>query len=266
MDRLGGGRHRLDLGWKAYRRLRRQWRTQMPAGIATETALAAGWRSAFGRLQRAVYDQSLCAARVDSPIFIVGHWRSGTTLLHELICADPQFAFPSTQACMNPHYFLFAAEAEPSRRAVIERPMDGLAITAASPQEDEFALLCLGALSPYEAFLFPDGIADVVARCDVDLLEPAERACWERTFLGFLAAVGVAGRGRRLVLKSPPHSMRIPALLRMFPGRVLPSCGAQPGGRLSLERAHVAPDDGALSDRPAGERTRHRGDGVAVDH
>ncbi|MEO8269188.1 MAG: sulfotransferase, partial [Aureliella sp.] len=36
------------------------------------------------------------------PIFILGHWRSGTTLLHEMLVGDPQFACPNTFQCFAP--------------------------------------------------------------------------------------------------------------------------------------------------------------------
>ena len=32
----------------------------------------------------------------NSPVFIIGHWRSGTTHLHNILCTDPQMAYAST--------------------------------------------------------------------------------------------------------------------------------------------------------------------------
>ncbi len=40
------------------------------------------------------------------PIFIIGHWRSGTTYLHNLITQDHQFAYPSTFQTITPGLFL----------------------------------------------------------------------------------------------------------------------------------------------------------------
>ena len=34
-------------------------------------------------------------SEIDPPIFIVGHWRSGTTFLYELLCQSPQFNYVS---------------------------------------------------------------------------------------------------------------------------------------------------------------------------
>ena len=41
----------------------------------------------------------------DDPIFVIGHWRSGTTLLHELLVLDPRHTFPDTYACFAPNHF-----------------------------------------------------------------------------------------------------------------------------------------------------------------
>jgi hypothetical protein len=39
------------------------------------------------------------------PVFIVGHWRSGTTLLHNLISRDPAFCFPTILDVLRPYDF-----------------------------------------------------------------------------------------------------------------------------------------------------------------
>lgn len=40
------------------------------------------------------------------PIFIVGHWRSGTTFLHELMALDERHTYPTTYECFSPNHFL----------------------------------------------------------------------------------------------------------------------------------------------------------------
>ena len=37
-----------------------------------------------------------------APVFIIGHWRSGTTHLHNLLCQDPQMAYASTYQSVFP--------------------------------------------------------------------------------------------------------------------------------------------------------------------
>jgi hypothetical protein len=152
-------------------------------------------------------------------VVIAGHWRSGTSLLHELISAHPAFAFPSTYACFNPQSFILSG-GRPPVLAGNEgtRPMDAMAIRADLPQEDEFALLCLGAPSPYEAMLVPEGISGVAERSLPSCWSAAERASWATAFHRFVTACAAQTPGRPLVLKSPGHSFRIEQIASMAPG------------------------------------------------
>jgi hypothetical protein len=210
------GCRRLDIGIGAYQRLQQRWHSQIPWRTGLELSLVSRWLSGFSSLQRAIFRDRLNRLVIRAPLFIVGHWRSGTSLLHELLCLDPCFTFPSTQACLHPHYALFATQ-PPASASAVRRPMDDMLVTVSTPQEDEFALFCLGAPSPYEAFLFPQGLLNLLTRSDPRFLSNSEKRDWDRVFREFLRIVTLLGNGRRIVLKSPPHSMRIPTLLRLFP-------------------------------------------------
>ena len=112
--------------------------------------------SAMAGLQKMIMRQQLAAANLRNAIVVLGYWRSGTTLLHELLCLDARYTYPTTHACMNPHHFLLTEAAALARGgASMQRPMDEMEVRSSSPQEDEFALLSLGARSPYEALLIP---------------------------------------------------------------------------------------------------------------
>ena len=41
-----------------------------------------------------------------SPIFITGHWRTGTTYLHQLLCQDTNLGYVSTFQAMAPGFAL----------------------------------------------------------------------------------------------------------------------------------------------------------------
>jgi hypothetical protein len=131
---------------------------------------------------------------------------------------DELFTFPTTYACMNPHHFVLTQAASLSRAgALVTRPMDEMRISAASPQEDEFALLCLGARSPYEALIYPSRLAEALQLSDPRDLSQREQQQWEARFLEFASGVSLVGGGRPLLLKSPAHGCRIPTLTRLLP-------------------------------------------------
>ena len=43
---------------------------------------------------------------VKDPVFIIGHWRSGTTFIHNVLSQDSQFGYCSTYQTVFPHLML----------------------------------------------------------------------------------------------------------------------------------------------------------------
>jgi len=174
--------------------------------------------SGMERLQQAIGSQQLAQANNRDAIVILGYWRSGTTLLHELLCLDKRYTYPTTHACMNPHHFVLTEASTLARRDHgMKRPMDEMEIRSGSPQEDEFALLSLGARSPYEALLVPAILPEALKLADPRDLSSEEEARWRKIFLGFLAGVSARGTGRPIILKSPTHGFRVTTLRDLLP-------------------------------------------------
>ena len=154
------------------------------------------------------------------PLFILGHWRSGTTLLHYLLAQDvKQFNFANTYQVVNPRTFLtterFVARWL-SGLVPAQRPMDNMTLSFESPQEDEFAPLLLTLRSVYLGISFPrrfDEYAKYLTFRDVPR-EEVER--WQKALLFFCKKLSLHD-DRALLLKSPGHTARIRILLEMFP-------------------------------------------------
>lgn len=52
--------------------------------------------SILGLLQKLVFGKRVAETAIaDPPIFIIGHWRTGTTLLHELLVLDDRYVGPT---------------------------------------------------------------------------------------------------------------------------------------------------------------------------
>jgi len=189
-------------------------------GLAFTVTAASGFNSLMALLQRMVLGRKLDAVRIEQPpVFIVGHWRSGTTLLHELLVCDPQFAYPDTYECLAPNHF------HVTRRIVVpwakyllprQRPMDNMAVGWERPQEDEFALLNMGLPSPYEGLAFPNHPWPHLDFLDMERVGEDERRRWQQGLLEFLKSVSYR-KPKALVLKSPAHLGRIEALVELFP-------------------------------------------------
>jgi hypothetical protein len=186
------------------------------AALATH---AASLISPMHRIGLALHGRALAGIHPPTPLFIIGHWRSGTTLLHTLMSRDPQFAFPSNGDCFAPGTLLFGSGYMRFWMRLLmprTRPMDGMSIGLNEPQEDEFALAALGAPSPYLRFAFPRRQELCAAALDLDDLPPAQREEWQTTFL-LLLRILTRRDPRPLLLKSPTHTCRIPALQELFP-------------------------------------------------
>ncbi len=171
-------------------------------------------------IQRAAYQRKIAASQIErDPIFILGHWRSGTTLLHELLVADPLFASPNTYQCFAPSHFLVSPFVAKYGGILLpkKRPMDNMAAGWLLPQEDEFALMNLGVPSPYLRIAFPQTQSQFLEYLDFSGLSEQALDFWKERFLWFLKALTVYYEGKRLVLKSPPHTGRVGQLFQMFP-------------------------------------------------
>jgi hypothetical protein len=212
-------RLRLSLG--AWRRLAAKihlGRSRLKLSTNIGYWLSGSAYSLLIRLQSASHADALRAAIPAPPIFVLGFWRSGTTLLHEFLCCDERFGFPSTYACMNPSHFMLT-EAWASARKLKQqttRPMDSMSYSWASPQEDEFALLALGAPSPYEALIVPSLMRDPQGLVDLNRRSLVEQKRWREALHQFLLLLTVQ-QGKAVVFKSPPHGFKLSLLHSMFP-------------------------------------------------
>lgn len=176
--------------------------------------------SHFRRKEEQLFGERIDRTEIQPPLFILGHWRSGTTHLHNLLARDKrQFAFANTYQVVNPHTFLSTEETNTRRFAWMvpkTRPMDAMELSFQVPQEDEFAPCLMSLRSLYLGISFPRSEDDYARYLDFRGVPQSEVDEWKRAFTGFLKKLTFK-YDRPLVLKSPPHTARIRLLLEMFP-------------------------------------------------
>jgi hypothetical protein len=184
-------------------------------GITSQSLANGFWRWRENRR----FGQQIAATNVPPPLFVLGHWRNGTTHLHNLLTIDDRFAYPNNYQVFYPHTFL-STERMQSRFLQFffprNRPMDNIEWTLRSPQEDEFALLTLTGLSPCMAWAFPSRREHYDRYLTFRDVPRDEVTKWQQALASFVRKL-TWKHARPIVLKSPPHTARIKLLLEVFP-------------------------------------------------
>lgn len=178
------------------------------------------WNFPLWLLQEVFYGRKIRRTKlVEDPVFVLGHWRSGTTLLHELLVSDPRHTYPDTYASFCPNHFLFSRSWIAWWLGIFlppKRPMDNMLVHWDAPQEDEWALCNMGIPSPYLTLVFPNHGPQFQEYLDLRNLDPKALAEWKQAFSWFLQALTLQSP-KRIVLKTPLHTARVGVLLEMFP-------------------------------------------------
>ena len=155
------------------------------------------------------------------PLFILGHWRTGTTHLHNLITRDPQWGYLSTFEAFAPHVSIIGQTRFKDitrSRLPASRPMDGMAMDVDLPQEEEFALGNMCPVSSYGMFYFPRLAEQYFHRyLTFETARPGEVEQWKRSYDQMVRKTTHLREGRPLVLKNPPNTARVKHLLDLYP-------------------------------------------------
>lgn len=166
-----------------------------------------------------IYSDKVAGVKIQTPLFIIGHWRTGTTLMHNLLAQDNRFAYPTLFQVSNPHTFLSREARAAEVLADVPpqtRPMDDMKITFDSPGEDEFASAASSLRSPIIGWAFPRRVQYYDQFITFDGIPEADIARWKDAFITFLKKL-TWKYSRPLLLKSPTHTGRIRLLLDIFP-------------------------------------------------
>ncbi len=156
-----------------------------------------------------------------SPIFIVGHWRSGTTLLHQLLARDPGVGYVSTFQSIAPEWFMLGGRTIKgllARAIPATRMMDNVKLSLDDPQEEEFAIAEMSPFSFYHQWSFPRNARDYFEKYALFRNVPeAVIQSWKNTYLSILRKAAFHTGLKRLVIKNPVNTARIRILLELFP-------------------------------------------------
>ncbi len=182
----------------------------------TSTALAPA-----AALEKWIYGNRIRLSRpTRDPLFVVGHWRSGTTYLVNMLSRDSQFGwFDPVNTVIFPYSRLLGKVLAPAVRRGIARgrPMDNVQYDMDLPMEETFALLTQTDHDIIHMIAFPGKYEQYVSGAFVEDLPPEELRRWMGCYDYIIRKLTFVKGGRRLVLKSPDNTCRIPQLLELYP-------------------------------------------------
>lgn len=168
-----------------------------------------------------LYHDKIASQRIHpEPVFILGHPRTGTTHLHNLLAVDKRFAYVNTFQAGFPSGFLLLEKLSWCLGWLIDktRPMDDMPLSFNTPAEDEIAVNMLtGGISPYACLTFMTRYKNILHYCTFENCTDDDREAWLESFLWFLKKVSFVSGGRPLIIKSPVHIGRFHIFKKIFP-------------------------------------------------
>ena len=186
---------------------------------AATISLSAIMNSAMAMVEVVRFRNAWNAVSVMPPLFILGHYRHGTTHLQNLLSLDQRFAFPNMYQVSYPHSFL-TTEAVNSKLADFfvprKRPFDNVPLGMKVPYEDEIAMVSAARVSPYLSLVFPRRSEYYDGHLSFRNATPEDISRWHDALVTFLRKLTLK-TAKPLIIKSPPHTARIRLLLEMFP-------------------------------------------------
>ncbi len=176
--------------------------------------------NSYGKFrERRDYGPEIAAVEVKRPVFIIGHWRSGTTLLHNLFALDQQFAYPNLFQVSKPHQCLrmeTIVKEQMKQMKAEKRAMDNMEVAYNDPGEDESAVSVLSQRSPLISWVFPRNRDRYDSYHTFKNVPAEDFERWKKALTYFLKKITLRYQ-KTLILKSPVHTARVKILKDIYP-------------------------------------------------
>ena len=182
--------------------------------------VAGVYNSVLSAAENVIYGRSVRNTRIEkAPLFVLGYWRSGTTLLQTLLSRDPQFQHLGLYRALFPWHFLLTEGVVTRLTAPFvpkARPMDNISVSWDAPQEDDVALCIMSQISPCMLLAHPHDFTQFWKALEFDKLAPKELQRWKDSLMLLVKKLTYANP-LQVMMKSPFHTYHVPTLLEMFP-------------------------------------------------
>ena len=173
-------------------------------------------------LQDKKYEKLLASKPLEhDPVFILGHWRSGTTFMHNVFSCDKHFGYNTTYQTVFPHLMMWGQPFFKKNMSWLmpdKRPTDNMELAVDLPQEEEFALTNMMPYTYYNFWFLPKHTQEYADKYLLfEDITDAELKVFEETFTKLIKISLWNTNGTQFLSKNPPHTGRVKELVKMFP-------------------------------------------------
>ncbi len=172
-------------------------------------------------IEKIVYTRKIKKTEViTDPLFIIGHYRTGSTYLIKLLSLDKSKGYISNMEAYAPNFFL----AFPKITKWIldlslpeKRPMDNVLLGSSEPTEEEYSIGSVDKYGYFNGFIFPRNFELYSRYNSFDECPPKDLQRWKKRYHFFVKKMTYKYKGKMIYFKNPANTYRIPALLEMYP-------------------------------------------------
>ena len=177
--------------------------------------------STLAPLQDKRYEKLLADKPLEhDPVFILGHWRSGTTFVHNVFSCDKHFGYNTTYQTVFPHLMMWGQPFFKKNMSWLmpdKRPTDNMELAVDLPQEEEFALANMMPYTYYNFWFLPKHQQEYADKYLLfEDISEAELKVFEETFTRLIKISLWNTHGTQFLSKNPPHTGRVKELVTVF--------------------------------------------------
>ena len=147
------------------------------------------------------------------PVFILGHWRSGTTFMHNVFSCDKHFGYNTTYQTVFPHLMMWGQPFFKKNMSWLmpdKRPTDNMELAVDLPQEEEFALANMMPYTYYNFWFLPKYHQEYADKYLLfNDISDEELKVFEDIFTKLIKISLWNTGGTQFLSKNPPHTGRV---------------------------------------------------------
>ncbi|MBD3189719.1 MAG: sulfotransferase [Candidatus Heimdallarchaeota archaeon] len=172
-------------------------------------------------IERIRFNRKIKKTKINQdPLFIIGHYRTGTTYLITTLAHDKSKGYVSNIEGYAPHFFLAFPKFTKwllDMSLPEQRPMDNVIMGSDEPTEEEYSIGAYDKYGFYNGFIFPRNFDQYSKYNSFDECSPQDVKNWKKRYYFFVQKMTLKYNGNMLFLKNPANTYRIKYILEMFP-------------------------------------------------